>query len=310
MSYHNIIYAKPHGLNLNLANLLILNDYCSKNSFDLTFCVPQSQLEILKKFNTRARFIVIDDEYLQFTLKSNYLKLGPSLFAIIFKIIIKQNFLPDLDLSDTYFYDADWTQADRRHSRRSIHNMPLHKKNVLLYTTYNSSKLYDISPPIKIVLDNSDKVLFNTIDDSVLSFNLISIDENKQLAYAFWDFMIENKLKQYPSAKLFFVSGNYETLKHFTLKYNSINKLENLTYENRKRYCRTNYSKTVGSPSDTYCDIINCVFTNFYSFDKLVEEFPEVRNIFNTVKLLRPGTMQGPTFDTLVNYFKYSNSIA
>ena len=70
----------------------------------------------------------------------------------------------------------------------------------------------------------------------------------------------------------------------------------------------------VGDPVKIFSDLlkeypINCVFTNFHSFDRLVEEFPEVRNIFNTVKLLRPGTMQGPTFDTLVNYFKYDDSL-
>jgi hypothetical protein len=308
MSYHNIIFTKPLGLSLNLANLLILNDYCVKNNFSLTFFIPETHLEILKKFDTIAQFIVIDDNYRQFILKENYLELGPIIFSAKLKCLIKKQFLLDLNLSDTHFYDADWTQADRRHARNFIENIPLHKPNVLVYNTYSSIELYNISP-VKLVIDSNPNVLFDKINDNILSFNLISIHENKQLAYAFWDYMIENKLRQYPVSRLFFVSVNHEILQHFTTKYNSINKLENLTYESRPRYCRTNYSKTIGSSNNTYYDMINCSFTNFQSFDNLVDEFPEVRNIFNTIKLLRPGTMQGPTFDTLVNYFKYNSSI-
>ena len=308
MSYHNIIFTKPLGLSLNLVNLLILNDYCSKNSFDLTFCVPQSHLQVLEKFDTRARFIVIDDNYRQSILKEKYLELGPTLFSIKLKTLIKKQFLPDLNLSDTHFYDADWTQTDRRHSRRSIKNIPLNKSNVLVYNTYGSEELYNISP-VKPILDNVNKILFDEIDNSILSFNLIDIHENKQQVYKFWDFIIENKLKSHPSSRLFFVSGNYETLKHFTLKYNSINKLENLTYENRPRYCRTNYSKTIGSPLDTYYDIVNCSFTNFHSINSLLEEFPEVTNIFNDIELLKPGAIRELPFEVLINYFKYNYTL-
>lgn len=306
MNCHNIIFTKPLGLSLNLVNLLILNDYCIKNNFNLIFFIPNNHLEIVKKLDTVAQFIVVDDDYQRFVYKTNYLKLGPSVFSVKLKCLIKKHFLPDLNLSDTLFYDADWTQEKQRHARKFIQNIPLHKTNILIYNTYDSVELCNISP-IKIVIDSDPNILFNKIDDNILSFNLLDIHENSKTVYAFWDYIIENKLRQHPTASLFFVSGNHETLLYFTKKYNGINKLDKLSYEIRPRYCRTNYSKTIGTPDNIYYDIINCSFTNFQSFGKLLNEFAEVKNIFNTVALINEnGRMTEPMFDVLVNHLKYN----
>jgi len=309
MNYHNIIFTKPLGLSLNLTNLLILNDYCIKNNFGLIFFIPENHLGIVKKLNTIARFIVVDKDYQRFIDKSNYLKLGPSVFSIKLKCLIKKQFLPDLNLSDTYFYSIDTVKSKHRDDQKFIRNIELDKTNVLIYNTYSSTELHDILP-VKIDVDDDPNILFNKVDDNTLSFNLIDIHENKRFVYAFWDYIIKNKLKQHPAARLFFVSGNRETLEHFTVKYNGINKLDNLSYETRPRYCRTNYSATIGSPNDTYYDILNCGFTNFQSFDSLLNQFPEAVNVFSSVKLIQPGVMQQPSFDVLVNYFKRNNAIA
>jgi|APGre2960657404_1045060.scaffolds.fasta_scaffold23461_3 hypothetical protein len=306
MNCHNIIFTKPLGLSSNLANLLILNDYCIKNNFNLIFFIAENHLEILKKLDTIAQFIVVDGAYQQLILKGNYLKLGPLIFAIKLKSLIKNHFLKELDLSDTYFYDADWIQSERRPARKFIKNIPLDKTNILVYNTYDSVELLNISP-IKIAIGDDPNILFNETDDNILSFNLIDIHKDKKITCAFWDYIIENKLKQYPTARLFFVSGNYETLQRFTVKYGAINKLDKLSYETRPRSCRTNYSKTIGSPNNIYYDMLNCSFTNFQSFDSVLYEFPEVRNIFSTAELVQ--TTLPPMFDVLINYFKNNNTI-
>jgi hypothetical protein len=287
MSCRNIIFCKPTGLNSNLVNLLILNDYCIKNHLKLIFFIKKNHLKIVKQFNTIAKFIIVDDEYVNFSCGFNYRKLGYICFSTKLKLYIKKYFLVNLDINDTYFCDG---------YNKTIENIPLCKTNILLYKIYKN-ELINITKR-KIKVKNNLNLICNSDNKNILSLNLVNMGGNQKLVYNFWDCIIKENIKKYSDPCLFFVSGDYKMLKYFTLKYSSINNINDKSYESV-------YSSTVnsviskGSSNDIFYDIINCSFTNFKSLHVLRNEFPEIFIKFKEVNFIN----RTEHFDFLVEHF-------
>lgn len=288
MNCHNIIFCKPTGLNSNLVNLLICNDYCIKNNCNLIFFIKEKQLETAKRLNTVAQFIVVDQEYLDFCCGFNYRNLSYLEFSLRLKSLIKKYYVEDLSFKDTYFHSGYNQNLDSISSQYA---------NILLYKIYKT-ELKNISKNV-LQLEDSHKIKFKKLDPNILSFNLVNTGGDQKRVYDFWDYVIDKKFKKCPRSQLFFVCGDKVMLERFTKKYSSINSINDKEYE-------VKYSNTFdtiihrGAEDDIFYDMINCSFTNFQSLHSLRHEFPEIANIFKDVSFVN----RTEHFDFLVEYFK------
>lgn len=287
MNYRNIIFCKPTGLNANLVNLLICNDYCIKNNCNLIFFIHENQLEVAKRLDTIAKFIVVDQQYLEFCCGFNYRKLTHLEFSLRLKSLIKKYYVENLSFKNTHFHSG---------YNQNLNSIASQYTNILLYKIYKN-ELKNISRNALCLKDNH-KIKFKKYDSSVLSFNLVNTGGDQKRVYDFWDFIINKKIRHSPQSKLFFVSGNRQMLKYFSNKYSGLNSIDDKLYETVfSRTFSSNINK--GCPNDIFYDIINCSFTNFQSLHSLRHEFPEITSIFKDVNFIN----RTEHFDFLVEYF-------
>jgi hypothetical protein len=287
MSCRNIIFCKPTGLNSNLVNLLVCNDYCVKNNYNLIFFIKEKQLEIAKQCNTIAQFIVVNPEYLDFSCGFNYRKLSLLEFSLRLKSLIKKYYIETLSFKDTYFHSG---------YNQNLDDISSQYHNILLYKIYKS-ELKNISKTQLRLKDNS-KIKFKKYYSNILSFNLVNTGGDQKRVYDFWDYVINKKIMKHPRSQLFFVCGDKIMLERFTKKYLSINSINDKEYEIK-------YSSTFdsiihrGAENDIFYDIVNCSFTNFQSLHDLRDEFSEITSTFKDVSFIN----RTEHFDFLVEYF-------
>ena len=300
MSYHkSIIYCKPVGLSMNLLNLLVCDDYCKKNNYNLIFFIKDNQLEFAKKLNTSAQLIPIDSDYCNFLAEENYKKYSQLEYSIKLKILIKTKYINDLNISNCNFY-ADLPSFEKN-------CIPI-KQWSLLRKIPTRYRLLNISNKT-IAIQKHPNIIFDKYEKNVLSFNLHNVNDcnHQQQVYELWDYIIKNKIKKYPKHSLFFVSGNVKMLKHFNSKYNGINNMKIIhEYETKYAACSRQFI-TRGAPLNIFYDIINCSFTNFQSLHNLRIEFPELNSLFSNVNFISSNLIID--FDIAVNYFKNNITI-